>query len=239
MHVHSDFTSFTAPVFMNVIATSAPHETPTDLAHVHRFLEVRVVLQREQHRRVVLHDREQRRQAVRDRLPLYASSPQPTPTQRVVQQLPRHRHLDRVLVEAIQHLEQHVRLRRLQLQLRRLRQQPRLQRVPVVLRHVLPPVEVQLQVVAELPQTLVVYTSIARRVPTLIRRIVEVLVPVVQKVQVQLRQTVAVLNYPHTASAHPLPDTSRFGSCHSACGSCHVLLIPSHRVTCVVGAGSG
>ena len=111
---------------MNVIATSAPHETPTDLAHVHRFLEVRVVLQREQHRRVVLHDRIQRRQRVGDRLALYTLRHSGGGTERVVEQLPRHGHLNGVLVEGVQHLEKDLRFGSFELELGGFREETRL-----------------------------------------------------------------------------------------------------------------
>lgn len=73
----------------------------------------------------MLHDGVQRRQAVLDGFPLYASVPRGTSTQRVVEQFPGHRHLDGVLVETVQHFEKHFRLRRFELQLCRFGEEAR------------------------------------------------------------------------------------------------------------------
>ena len=103
--------------------------THTDLAHDLGLLEVGVVLQREEHRRVVLHDGVQRRQRVGDRLALYALRHSGAGTERVVEQLPRDGHLNGVLVEGVKHLEKDLRFGGFELELGGFREETRLVRV--------------------------------------------------------------------------------------------------------------
>ena len=105
---------------------SLPPHIATDLPVRQRVGVVRVVrhaAQREQNRRVEADDRVQPGEHVPVEAVVYASPHAAPPTLLGVHQVPRHRHVQRVLVERVHHLEQHVALPRLQLHLLRLLRQ--------------------------------------------------------------------------------------------------------------------